>query len=93
MDTHSRRGLKQFEHDETHGLRKLVDQMNRLHADMGGRDSRPERRALIQAMKAIENGIQQARAEQQAVWELEDQARRLQTHQACSRTPDAHGMG
>lgn len=55
-------GLRRHEKDETPALRDLSDQMNRLHAEMGGRDSRPERKALLKCMRLIEKSIEDARA-------------------------------
>ena len=46
--------VRQFEKDERPALRKLVEQMNHLHAKMGGRDKRPERIALLKAMKILQ---------------------------------------
>ncbi len=56
------RGLRRYEKDETPALRDLADKMNRLHAQMGGRDSRPERKALLKCMRLIEKAIEDARA-------------------------------
>ena len=56
------RGLWRYEKDETSALRDLADEMNRLHAQMGGRDSRPEREALLKCMRLIEKAIEDARA-------------------------------
>jgi hypothetical protein len=49
--------LRQYEKDERTNLRLVVDQMNRLHAVMGGRDSRPERKALVRAMRVLQKEI------------------------------------
>jgi hypothetical protein len=49
--------LKQYEKDERNNLRKIVEQMNNLHARMGGRDSRPERKALLRAMSVLQKEI------------------------------------
>ena len=56
------RGLRRYEKDETPALRDLADEMNRLHAQMGGRDSRPERKALVKCTRLIEKAIEDARA-------------------------------
>lgn len=48
---------RQYEKDETPALRKLVDQMNTLHAEMGGRDRRPERLALLRCMRVLDKTI------------------------------------
>ena len=56
------RGLLRYEKDETPALCDLADEMNRLHAQMGGRDSRPEREALLKCMRLIEKAIEDARA-------------------------------
>jgi hypothetical protein len=50
---------RQYEKDESHRLRKLVDQMNKDHAEMGGRDSRPERKALVRCMQILQTVIDQ----------------------------------
>ena len=44
----------QFEKDERQSLRKIVDDMCELHANMGGRDHRPERVALLKAMDVLD---------------------------------------
>lgn len=53
----SSRGLRQYERDETIGLSRIVESMNTLHARMGGRTSRPERKALIKAMAVLQKEI------------------------------------
>lgn len=45
--------LQKYERDESKNLLKLVEQMNHLHARMGGRDNRPERVALLKAMDVL----------------------------------------
>lgn len=54
--------LRQYEKDESQNLRKIVEQMNNLHAQMGGRDSRPERKALVKAMTILQKEIDRGRA-------------------------------
>ena len=49
--------LRQFEKDERQDLQKIFNQMNTLHAQMGGRDSRPERKALLRAMRILRKEI------------------------------------
>lgn len=49
--------LRQYEKDEKNNLRKLVEDMNLLHAKMGGRDSRPERKALMRCMAILTKEI------------------------------------
>lgn len=49
--------VRQFEKDERPALRRLVEQANHLHAQMGGRDSRPERVALLKVMKILQAEI------------------------------------
>ena len=49
--------LRQYEKDERENLRKIAEQMNHLHATMGGRDSRPERIALLKAMRILQKEI------------------------------------
>lgn len=56
------RGLRRHEKDEAPALRDLANQMNRLHSEMGGRDSRPERKALLKCMRLIEKAIEDAGA-------------------------------
>ena len=53
--------LRQYEKDESQNLRKIVEQMNNLHAKMGGRDSRPERKALVKAMAVLQKEIDRVR--------------------------------
>ena len=55
--------LRQYERDETPNLLKLVEDMNRLHSNMGGRDRRPERVALLKCMKILTNEIERYRKE------------------------------
>lgn len=55
--------LKQYEKDETLNLLKIADDMNRLHSSMGGRDSRPERKALLKCMVILHKEIERARKE------------------------------
>lgn len=52
--------LRQYEKDEKQNLRKIVEEMNGLHARMGGRDSRPERKALLRAMHILQKEIDRA---------------------------------
>jgi len=47
------RGPRKYEKDEGPNIWKIHDQMNALHARMGGRDGRPERRALERAMDIL----------------------------------------
>lgn len=55
--------LKQYEKDETLNLLKIADDMNRLHSNMGGRSSRPERKALLKCMAILHKEIERARKE------------------------------
>lgn len=55
--------LRQYETDQTDNLQELVDQMNRLHSSMGGRDSRPERLALGLCMKILCREIARSKKE------------------------------
>jgi hypothetical protein len=57
-------GYRQYEKDETLALRRLIEQMNLLHANMGGRDRRPERVALMKCMFILEKEIERARLAQ-----------------------------
>jgi hypothetical protein len=45
--------MKKHEHCERKNLLRLRDDMNRLHASMGGRDNRPERVALVKCMDIL----------------------------------------
>jgi len=38
----------------------LSERMNRLHADMGGRDKRPERLALIKCMNILRKEVERS---------------------------------
>lgn len=58
--------LRQYEKDESQNLRRIIDEMNRVHAQMGGRDSRPERVALMRAMRLLRSAIEKARTQQEA---------------------------
>lgn len=49
--------VQQFEKDERPALRRLVEQANCLHAQMGGRDNRPERVALLKVMEILQAEI------------------------------------
>ena len=55
--------LRQHEKDETLNLLKIADDMNQLHANMCGRDSRPERKALLKCMAILHKEIERARKE------------------------------
>lgn len=55
--------LRQYEKDESQKLQRLVEDMNRLHAQMGGRDGRPERVALLKCMAILDKEIKRSRAE------------------------------
>ena len=55
--------LKQYEKDESQNLLKIKEQMNDLHARMGGRDKRPERVALMQCMEILDKEIQRSTQE------------------------------
>lgn len=44
---------RQYEKDESANIRKILNDMSRLHAEMGGRDSRPERVALVKCMAIL----------------------------------------
>lgn len=50
--------IRQYEKDERQRLLKIVEDMNLLHANMGGRDSRPERETLMRCMKIITREIE-----------------------------------
>jgi hypothetical protein len=54
--------LRKHEKDERQKLQEISDRMNILHCEMGGRDKRPERVALLKCMailrKCIDNETQ-----------------------------------
>lgn len=54
--------LRQYEKDESKNLRRIIDEMNNLHARMGGRDNRPERIALTRAMSILQKEIDRSLA-------------------------------
>jgi hypothetical protein len=54
MSNAPKRGLRRFEKDETQALHKLILQMNNLHAKMGGRTHRPERKALSRCIQILQ---------------------------------------
>lgn len=54
--------LRQYEKAESQKLQRLVEDMNRLHALMGGRDDRPERVALLKCMAILDEEIKRSRA-------------------------------
>lgn len=54
--------LRQYEKDESQKLQRLVEDMNRLHALMGGRADRPERAALLKCMAILDKEIKRSRA-------------------------------
>ena len=58
--------LRRYEKDESQNLRRIIDEMNRVHAQMGGRDNRPERVALMRAMRLLGHAIEKARTQQEA---------------------------
>lgn len=49
--------LRQYETCQRLALLDLMRQMNALHSTMGGRDSRPERIALLNAMKILQREL------------------------------------
>lgn len=51
---------QRHEKDESPALRRLVEQMNRLHSNMGGRDARPERLALKKCMQILDEEIKRS---------------------------------
>lgn len=55
--------LKKYEKDESRNLLKIMEQMNDLHARMGGRDTRPERKALIRCMGILDKEIERSTQE------------------------------
>lgn len=50
--------FRKYEKDEGRSLLALLNQMNELHARMGGRDSRPERLALMRCMRILSKEIE-----------------------------------
>lgn len=75
--------LRQYERDETPKLRNLLAQMNQLHANMGGRDTRPERIALQKCMHILDREIQRAEREQLERFERQRQAAASQEAAQC----------
>lgn len=57
------RGLRQYEKDERLALMKIHSDMNLLHSQMGGRDRRPERIALLKCMRILIAEIERKTAE------------------------------
>ncbi len=55
--------LKKYEKDESRNLLKIKEQMNDLHARMGGRDKRPERKALMKCMEILDKEIKRSTQE------------------------------
>lgn len=55
------RGPKQYETCQRKNLLKLREQINLLHADMGGRDRRPERVALSKCMDILTKELDRPR--------------------------------
>jgi hypothetical protein len=55
--------LKKYEKDESRNLLKIKEQMNDLHARMGGRDTRPERKALMKCMGILDKEIERSTQE------------------------------
>jgi hypothetical protein len=51
---------KKYEKCERKALLDLSERMNRLHADMGGRDRRPERLALIKCMNILRKELERS---------------------------------
>jgi len=49
--------LRQYEKCEIKNLREIVEMMSRRHAEMGGRDSRPERVALLKCIRVLNKTI------------------------------------
>ena len=56
------RGYQKYERDESAKIRAIRDEMNLLHANMGGRDARPERRALLRCMNILTKELDRAAA-------------------------------
>jgi hypothetical protein len=54
--------LRRYEKDETQKIMDILHQMNELHAKMAGRDSRPERKALIKAILILQKEVERAKA-------------------------------
>lgn len=55
--------LRQYEKDERQALNQLIQYMNMIHANMGGRDSRPERKALVKCMNILQRENDRKEAE------------------------------
>lgn len=54
---------QKYEKDETPALQALTLQMNNLYCTMGGRDARPERVALRQCMRILQETIDTLRSQ------------------------------
>lgn len=55
--------VRKHEKDESKRLQDIVDKMNKLHSDMGGRDNRPERVALEKCMSILAKEISRGKKE------------------------------
>jgi len=53
---------RQYETCQRKALLALLDQMNTLHATMGGRDRRPERLALSRCMRVLQKELDRSAA-------------------------------
>lgn len=51
---------EQYEKDERVNLLRIIDDMNCLYSDMGGRDKRPERVALLKCMRILRKEIERS---------------------------------
>ena len=65
---------RKFEEDETPKLIRLAADMNKLHADMGGRDNRPERVALVKCMQILWAEIERAQKQHLAEFQARKEA-------------------
>lgn len=54
------KAFQKYEKDERHNMLRLLDIMNKLHADMGGRNKRPERVALSECMRIITKELERS---------------------------------
>ena len=54
---------QQYEQDERANILRIIESMNQLHAKMGGRDNRPERKALLKCMHILTKENERATSE------------------------------
>lgn len=55
--------FKQHEKDERANLLRIIADIDRLYSEMGGRDKRPERVALLKCMRILRKEIERSAVE------------------------------